>query len=155
MISIFVSNQLVPVLTRWCSRRKNARTAHPMWFVGPDLMAHLGRVELKAEWLKGRSDGEAASGVYGLRLNGGGYLELDTMVTASWGFVLRAEYRDALVWLATERAYLTKSWRGTGGLRWVIGTRAVLKAEYLRNGEYGGLPRVANDVYTSSLVMGF
>jgi hypothetical protein len=33
--------------------------------------------------------------------------------------------------------------------------RAVLKAEYLRNGEYGGIPTVANDVFTSSLVMGF
>ena len=128
--------------------------AHPMFFVGPDLLGHYGHVDLKAQWLTGRADGSAAEGVYGLRLHQGGYVEIDAMVTPTWGFLGRGEFRDALVWLGSERAYLTKSWRATAGIRCVITSRAVLKAEYLKNGEYGGLPQVRNDVFTSSLVLG-
>jgi hypothetical protein len=129
-------------------------TAHPMWFVGGDMLAHLGgRVDLKAQYLRGSADGESAQGVYGLRLHGGGYLEADIMLSSSFGIIGRGEYRDALVWLGTERAYLTKGWRATGGLRWVMTTRAVLKAEYLHNGEYGGIPQIDDDVFTTSLVL--
>jgi hypothetical protein len=129
-------------------------TAHPMWFAGADMLAHIGgRVDLKAQYLRGGADGEAAEGVYGLRLHGGGYLEADVMLTPSLGIMGRGEYRDALVWLSTERAYLTKGWRATGGLRWVMTTRAVMKAEYLHNGEYGGIPQIADDVFTTSLIL--
>ncbi len=130
-------------------------TDHAMWFFGPDLLAHWGRVDVKGQWLKGRSAGEAAQGVYGLDLKGGGYLELDVMWTPSFGMLGRGEYRDAFVWLSDQRAYLTKTWRATFGLRWVLTPRAVAKAEYLHNAEYGGIPAVANDIFTSSLVMGF
>ena len=34
----------------------------------------------------------------------------------------------------------------------VFSERVVLKAEYLHNGEYGGIPQISNDVFTSSLV---
>jgi hypothetical protein len=130
-------------------------SAHPMWFVGPDLLAHFGRLDVKAQFLTGRSDGEQVDEIYGLRLHGGGYLELDAMLTPAWGVLGRIEYRDALVWQGSDRAYLTKSWRGTLGLRWVIAARATLKAEYLHNGEYGDIPSVRNDVFTSSLVLSY
>jgi hypothetical protein len=145
----------VGVSGSWGPQDRATDVAHPMWFFGPDLMAHLGPVEIKAQWLKGAADGEAAANVYGLRLAGGGYLEVDAMVTPSFGFLVRGEYRDALVWLGTERAYLTKTWRALGGLRYVLTPRAVLKAELLHNAEYGGIPNIPNDVVTSSLVMGF
>jgi hypothetical protein len=80
---------------------------------------------------------------------------MDAMLTSSFGVLGRGEFRDAFVWMSNQRAYLTKSWRATAGVRYVVTTRAVLKAEYLRNGEYGGIPAIANDVFTSSLVMGF
>ena len=130
-------------------------TKYPMWFYGADLLAQLSSVDVKAEWMKGHTAGEAAGDVYGLDLHGGGYLEVDARLSATWGVLGRAEYRDAFVWLGTQRAYLTKSWRATGGLRCVLTPRAVVKAEYLRNGEYGRLPQVANDVFTSSFVLGF
>jgi hypothetical protein len=128
---------------------------HPMWFVGPDLLAHAGPCDVKAQWLTGRSAGDPAQDVYGLRLHGGGYLEVDTMATPSFGLLGRLEYRDALVWLATDRAYITRSWRATVGVRWVMSARAVVKAEVLHNGEYGRLPQVRNDVFTSSLVLSY
>ena len=134
---------------------RSTDTDHWMWFYGFDLMAHWGHVELKGQWMKGHADGEPAQNVYGLDLHQGGYLEMDAMLTSSFGVLGRGEYRDAFVWLSDQRAYLTKSWRATVGVRFVLTTRAVFKAEYLHNGEYGNIPAIENDVFTTSLVMGF
>lgn len=130
-----------------------------MWFWGPDLLARLGPLELKGQFLRGKSPGRPGDQVYGLDLKGGGYLEADWMITPWLGIMGRGEWRDAFVWLGdpgapdgANRAYLTKSWRATGAARVVFNDRIVLKAEYLRNGEYGGIPAIKNDVFTSSLV---
>jgi hypothetical protein len=140
----------------------------PLWFFGVDLQAQLGRIDLKAQWLIGRGAGE--SGLvytpphlpYGLRLNGGGYIEADVLLTGRLGFLLRGEYRDALVWLGdpaaaggAERIYVTKGWRATAGLRYAPNEHIAVKAEYLRNGEYGGVPQIRDDVFTSSLILSF
>jgi hypothetical protein len=126
---------------------------HAMWFFGPDVIAEIGGLALKAQWLKGGAPGDAAQDAYELKLRGGGYLEGDLMLSATWGLLGRIEYRDAFVALGTDRAYVTKSWRGTAGVRVVFNTWATLKAEYLHNGEYGSVPAIANDVFTSSLVL--
>ena len=75
---------------------------------------------------------------------------------------VRGEFRDALVWLGNpkaaegaDRMYVTRSWRATVGVRAVLTDRITIKAEYLRNGEYGGIPAIDNDVFSSSLVMIF
>jgi hypothetical protein len=137
-----------------------------MWFVGADLLAHFGGLDLKGQWLMGRATGEtdrvypANHRPYGLRLNGGAYLEADYMVTPVLGLLGRGEFRDALVWLGNpnaltgaDRLYITKSWRATFGARAVLGEHVVVKAEYLHNGEYGGVPQISNDVLTSSLLL--
>jgi hypothetical protein len=138
-------------------RASNVRK--PMWFVGVDLLGRLGPVDVKAQWLKGKADGWPAEQVYGLNLHNGGYLELDWMLTPVIGLLGRGEFRDAFVWLGdptadsgANRAYISKVWRATGGVRVVFSEHVVLKAEYLRNGEYGGLPQIRDDVFTSSLV---
>ncbi len=128
---------------------------HAMWFFGPDLQASVGPLDVKAAWLKGKAAGDATQQVYQLDLHSGGYLELDAMLTPSWGVLGRAEYRDAFVALGTDRAYLTKSWRTTCGARLVLGPWVAVKAEYLHNGEYGGVPVVRNDVFTSSVVLSY
>jgi hypothetical protein len=130
-------------------------SAGAMWFAGLDLLAHFDRLDIKAQWLTGKAPGNDVDGVYGLDLHKGAYLELDGMITSSFGLMVRGEFRDALVWLGSERAYVTKSWRGTLGARWVFSDRAVLRAEYLHNGEYGGTPGFGNDVFTSSLVLSY
>jgi hypothetical protein len=66
--------------------------------------------------MKGHADGEPSQNVYGLNLNQGGYLEMDVMLNSSFGVYGRGEFRDAFVWLSNQRAYLTKSWRATGGI---------------------------------------
>jgi hypothetical protein len=89
------------------------------------------------------------------------------LVTWMFGVLLRAEYRDALVWLgdpmlsdpnattSADRIYVTKSWRLTAGVRAVITEKLVAKVEYLHNGEYGGVPSIPNDVFTTSVVMSY
>jgi hypothetical protein len=137
-----------------------------LWFFGFDLRVRLGGLVLKAEWLRGRGAGETDR-VYaephrpwGLDLHSGGYAELNWMVTAALGVLARGEHRDARVWLGNgasatggDRIYLTKVWRATVGARLQLSEQVVLKAEYLRNGEYGGLPQISNDVFASSLVL--
>jgi hypothetical protein len=141
----------------------------PMWFWGLDLLGHIGPVDIKAQYLRGGADGERADRIYdpnhrpyGLDLKHGGYLEVDWMITPLIGVYGRGEIRDALVWLGNpdnltgigaDRLYITQSWRATGGARAVINEHIVLKAEYLHNGEYGRVPHIANDVFTSSLVL--
>ncbi len=138
---------------------------NPIWFFGVDLLARVGWIDIKGQYLVGGARGETDRRYderhrpYGLDLNGGGYLEADWMLTPMFGVLGRAEVRDARVWLGDEkgperadRLYLTKSWRGTVGVRVVWNAHMTLKAEYLRNGEYGGVPGIANDVFTSSLV---
>ena len=138
-----------------------------MWFAGVDLLGHFGPVDVKAQYLQGRSKGESLDRIYdpnhrpyGLDLNHGAYLEVDWMVTPLIGVWGRGELRDALVWLgnpaavaATDRLYITKSWRAVAGAKAVINEHVAVKAEYLHNGEYGGMPQIANDVLTSSLVL--
>jgi hypothetical protein len=136
-------------------------SANPLWFVGADAQAHLGTLELKAEWLKGHGTGETLAVYdpdhrpYGLDLRVGGYVEADWMVTPALGVLGRAEVRDARVWLGTDRLYITKGWRATGGLRFVANEHVVVKAEYLWNGEYGGVPQIRDNVFTSSLVLAY
>ena len=42
-----------------------------------------------------------------------------------------------------------------GGLRFVANEHIIVKAEYLHNGEYGGVPQIRDEVFTSSLVLAF
>jgi opacity protein-like surface antigen len=81
-------------------------------------------------------------------------------LASHFGVLGRIEYRDAFVWLgdpnapgAADRAYLTKGWRATGGVHVNFTDRIILKLEYLHNGEYGGIPQIKDDVFTSSLVL--
>jgi hypothetical protein len=131
-----------------------------MWFWGVDLQVHVASVDLKAQYLKGHAPGSPVDNAYGLDLHGAGYAEVNWMVTPIVGLLGRGEFRDAFVWLGdpttpagANRAYLTKSWRGTGGIRVAFSDRTILKMEYLRNGEYAGIPEIKNDVLTTSLVL--
>jgi hypothetical protein len=124
-------------------------------FVGLDLQ-YLGTgFALKGQIMKGSSPGSARDNAFGLQLNKSGYLEMDWQFLARLGLLLRAEARDAVVTLGTERAYITKSARLTGGLRLVLSSNVVVKAEYLNNREFGGIRPFKDDVFTSSLVLAY
>jgi hypothetical protein len=144
----------------WGPQDRSPNDVGKMWFVGVDYQVHMRYADLKAQWLKGHSPGDATNQVYGLDLHGGGYLELDAFVLPHIGLLGRGEYRDAFIWLGdpnapggADRAYLSKSWRATGGVHVNFTDRIVLKAEYLWNGDYGGIPQIRDNVFTSSLVL--
>ena len=126
-----------------------------MWFAGVDVQYLGSGFNIKAQGMRGGSPGRPVDRSWGLKLNKSGYVELNWQMLARLGFVLRAEARDALVTLGTERAYVTKSTRFTGGVRLVFTDNIVLKAEYLNNREYGGIREFKNDVFTSSLVLAY
>jgi hypothetical protein len=127
-----------------------------MWFVGVDAELEIAsRLTVKAQWLRGKAPGDEATMAYSLDLKNGGYVEADVLLTPRIGILGRAEFRDALVQQSTERLYITKNWRATGGLRLIFNSQAVVKAEYSHNGEYGGTPSIPDDVVTTSAVMAF
>jgi len=124
-----------------------------IWFWGIDLTYQANDFALKGQYLRGGAPGQVMDGAYSLALHGTGYLEADWMFLPQLGCLAEFGYRDAFVSLGTERAYLTKVWRATFGLRAVLGPHFIVKAEYLRNGQYGELPKIRDNVFTSSMVL--
>ncbi len=124
-----------------------------MWFLGFDGRITWRDLTIKAQFLRGFSPGSASENVYALSLHGGGYLQAEWMFLPFLGALARGEFRNAEVTLGTERNYVTRGYRFTGGLRFVPNQFVTLKAEYLYNGEYGGVPPIDNNVLTTSLVV--
>jgi hypothetical protein len=126
-----------------------------MWVAGVDAELDLGRVDVKAQFLRAKAPGNAVADIYSLDLKNGGYLEADVILTPIIGLLGRAEFRDAEVQQGMERLYITKNWRATAGVRFIFNPNAIVKAEFSHNGEYGGVPSIPDDVVTTSAVMAF
>lgn len=126
-----------------------------LWFVGFDAELTTTNLAVKAQWLRGKAPGDETNMVYSLDLKQGAYLETNYLLTPIIGLLARAEFRDAEVQQGMDRLYITKNWRATAGVRLVFSPKAVMKAEYSHNGEYGGTPSIPDDVITSSVVMAF
>jgi hypothetical protein len=129
--------------------------ADAMFFYGAELELELPRIAVKAAFLKGQAPGDDVSMTYGLDLKQGAYVESDVFLTSIIGLIGRAEFRDAEVTESKERLYITKNWRATGGVRLSLSANATVKAEYLHNGSFGGVPGIPDDVVTTSAVMAF
>ena len=126
-----------------------------MWTAGVDAEFETSRFDIKAQWLKAKAPGDEIAQAYSLNLHNGGYLEANVILTPIIGVLGRAEFRDAEVQEGMERLYITKNWRATAGLRLIFNPNAILKAEFSHNGEYGGVPSIPDDVFTTSAVMAF
>lgn len=121
-----------------------------LWFVGVDLEYRAVGFNLKGQLMRGQAPGLEINDAWELDLNWSGYLEANYMVNPQLGVLVRGGVRDARVALGSDRLYLTKSWRLTVGLRFVLNDHITLKAEYLKNGEFGGIDPIDNDIFTSS-----
>jgi hypothetical protein len=139
----------------WGAQDWATDNAGKMWFAGVDLQYLSANFALKAQWMKGKAPGRPEDRAWALDLHSSGYAELNWMVHSYVGLLARAEVRDAVVTLGVERAYITKQRRYTGGLRIVFNPHIVLKLEYLKNQEYGGIDPIDNDIATSSLVLAY
>jgi len=140
---------------QWGTQDGTPDNGGKMWFFGLDAQLTTPRVDLKAQWLKGKAPGDEETMTYGLDLKQGGYVEADVLVTSLIGLLGRAEFRNAEVRQGMERLYITKNWRATAGMRLSFSPNAMIKAEYSHNGEYGGTPAINDDVVTTSAVMAF
>jgi hypothetical protein len=139
----------------WGTQDTTPDNGPKMWFVGVDAELAMPRIDIKAQWLKGKAPGDPDTMTYALDLKQGGYVEADVLVTPLIGVLGRAEFRDADMTLGQERMYLTRNWRATGGVRLSISPNATLKAEFSHNGEYANTPSIPDDVVTTSAVMAF
>jgi hypothetical protein len=139
----------------WGPQDRASDNAGEIWFAGADLQLLGVSYAIKAQVLEGGAPGRADEQVWGLKLKPSGYVEVDWLFLPFLGVYGRADQRDAIVTLGTDRIYITKERRYTGGLRAVLSPNMVLKAEYLFNQEYGGIAEFRNDVFTSSLVLSF
>ena len=125
------------------------------YLYGIDLQLSTTAATLHAQWLRGFAPGDPEARAYRLELTEGAYVEATYLLGYRFGVLARAELRDADISLATERLYLTRSWRAVGGVRVVLTHGLVAKLEYLHNGEFGGVPSFPDDVFTSSLVVSY
>ncbi|HEY0710896.1 MAG TPA: hypothetical protein VGG33_29100 [Polyangia bacterium] len=124
-------------------------------FWGIDLQYLSSDFAIKGQFMKGDSPGYAAERVWMLDLQESGYIEADWQIFSWIGIMGRFGQRDAVVALAQERVYVTKSRQFTGGVRFVFNPNSVLKLEYVHNAEFGGIRGIKNDIATSSLVLHF
>jgi hypothetical protein len=126
-----------------------------MWFYGVDAELQVSRLDVKAQWLRGKAPGDDLTMSYALDLKNAGYVEADLIVTPIIGLLGRAEFRDALMQEGMSRLYITKNWRATAGARLIFSPHTILKAEVMHNGEYGGTPSIPDDLVTVSAVLAF
>jgi hypothetical protein len=143
----------VGVSGQWGAQDGDLRSDREIWFIGADLQYQSANLTLTAEIVQGESPGTSDEEVWALDLDPSGYVELDWQAHSRFGFLLRAELRDALVSLGTERVYVTHQARFTGGVRWLFNPHIVAKAEYFHNRELGGMAQFGNDMLTSSLLL--
>lgn len=145
----------IGVSGEWGPQDRATNNKENIWFAGVDLTYTGSTFAIKGQWMRGEAPGSSSERVWGLKLNDSGYVEIDWLVVPYVGVLARAEFRDAVVTLGTERLYLTKSMRFTGGAKLVFNSHVALKAEYLHNREYGGIEEFPNDVFVSSLVLSY
>ncbi len=149
----------------WGPQDRATDNSGKIWFEGIDLQYLNANFDLKAQLMRGRAPGEpyADANVYGLQLHDSGFVEADWMVLPRLGLMGRASLRDAIVTLGDpavssttqSRIYITKQIQYTAGVRVVFNPHILAKLEYLHNQEYGGVPSFLDDIFTSSLVLGF
>jgi hypothetical protein len=139
----------------WGAQDRATNNGGKTTFWGVDLQYLGADYALKAQMMKGESEGLPVELVWQLKLRTSGYVEIDWQMLSWLGVMVRGAQRDADVILALDRIYITKSRQFTGGARLVFNPHVQLKLEYVKNLEYDGVSSIDNDVATSSLVLQF
>jgi hypothetical protein len=130
------------------------------WHIGGDIHAEVADLELTAELVHGRANGQTSTAMGStpcdiaacLRYTGG-YVQVAYRLDNTFVPYARVDYRDALHRSGASFVYVSDLGRATLGLRAEVGTRVIVKAEATKNQELGGQTVIPNDVVTSSLVI--
>jgi len=128
------------------------------WHLGMDAHLDWHDVIVTAELMQGEAQGKTEAGgppcglTPCLRYKGGyglvGYRLFNWLTPYG-----RVDYRNAVHQSGASFVYVSDLLRATGGLRFEIGTHAIVKAEYTHIQELGRIPQFPNDVFTSSMVV--
>lgn len=128
------------------------------WHYGFDLHLDVRGLEIQAEFVQGRANGQTTSTV--VRCNEapcldykGAYGLVAYRVTNWLMPYVRTDWREALHEHGASFVYNSDAVRFTFGLRLEAGTSVILKAEYTHVREIGRVPEFPDDVLTSSLVI--
>jgi hypothetical protein len=127
------------------------------WHYGFDAHLEAGDLNFTAEFVQGKAEGQDVVGeppcsaapcleylgAYGLL----GYRFTGWLMPYA-----RSDFRKALHTSGASFVYYSRLVRGTGGIRFDLGTNVVVKGEYTHIVELGAVPSFDNDVLTSSLV---
>ena len=129
------------------------------WHVGADLHVDVADVEITAEYVQGKANGDTTAGMLA-RCDlapcldyKGAYGQVAYRLTNTFIPYARVDWRDALHEAGASFVYISELVRATVGLRAEIGTRVIVKLEGTLNAELGRVPQFPNDVLTSSLVI--
>jgi hypothetical protein len=129
------------------------------WQYGFDAHLDIRGLEVTAEFLQGRTEGAGSDAVAildcaqapCLRVLGAygtvGYRALNWLMP-----FVRVDWRDAVHQSGADFVYVSQVTRISPGARFEVSPHVVIKAQYTFNLEVGRIPRIPNDIFTTSLV---
>jgi hypothetical protein len=127
------------------------------WQAGADLHIEVWRLDLTGEFVQGSVAGKTSPG--GVHCDTAMCLQYRSAygllgVRATNWFMpyVRVDWRDAIHQNGANFLYISKLARVTGGVRFEIGTHAIVKAEYTHDRELGPIPQFNNDLVTTSFI---
>lgn len=127
------------------------------WHVGGDLHLDWNDLDLSAELVHGRADGQTEvngppCGLAPCLHYTGAYGQLGYRATNWITPYLRVDWRDAVHASGASFVYISDLMRATAGAHFEIGTNTIVKVEYTYNRELG-MPQFPDDIFTSALVV--
>jgi Putative beta-barrel porin-2, OmpL-like. bbp2 len=158
-LSYLVARRLdLGVSGAWGAQDLQSDDGVSQWHVGGDLHWAWHDLELTAELVHGRANGQTSelgprcdlapciryTGAYGLA---------SYRLTNVLEPYARVDWRDALHQSGASFVYISQLVRFTVGVRAELGAHVIVKAEATLDRELGGIPQFPNDVVTSSLVI--
>jgi hypothetical protein len=128
------------------------------WHLGADAHLDWHDLDISAELVRGRAPGlteagEPACGLAACLDYKGAYGQIGYRATNWVTPYARVDWRSAVHQSGASFVYVSDVARATAGLRVELGAHTVLKAEYTVNRELGRVPEIANDIFTSSMVV--
>jgi hypothetical protein len=128
------------------------------WHIGADVHLDWHDLDISGEIVRGRAPGLSEAGEPECGLAPcldykGAYGQAGYRATNRVTPYLRVDWRSAVHRSGASFVYVSDVARATAGLHVELGAHTVIKAEYTLNRELGRVPEIADDIFTSSMVV--
>ncbi len=148
-----VDNLTLGVSGEWGSQVRQRDNGVYQYQTGADIELKMGDLEILLEGIIGEAEGGGETDAASLDFRGA-YGQVGYTLFEKYTPYLRSDYRKAKH-LGSDFVYLIDETRLTFGLRIDVTNNIAWKAEYIYNIELGVVPRIENDLFTTSLVLKF